>query len=423
MTSLENPRGYLGVLRDFPDFRRLYIARTISLLGDWFNLIALLALLRETNQNDPTLISSLYIVKLAPNFLGGLPAGVFADRYSRRLIMFTSDILRFFLTLCIFAALYFPAQGVLIVLGLSGLSVFVSAFFEPARTASIPNMVPRDDLATANALGAMTWSVMFTFGAGLGGVVTQFLGWRIALFLDAFTFLFSAWFIYRARIPQINNKTTRGNSFLELTGLRDLIEGARFVLPRPNIASLMLIKSGWGLGAGAVTFILTLYGQRIYQFGVGPDFGVSVMLVCRALGTGVGPLLARRLMGNDEFRIRLGIFCGFCMGIIFYIAFSLTHNPWLACLFVFCAHLGGSVVWVFSTVLLQQVAPDEFRGRIFSAELGLAMLFISGSIFLYGQLAEILALEILPLLIGACLIIPALFWGMGVLKFNRTQNT
>ncbi len=416
--SSDSP-GYLRILLDYPDFRRLYLARTISLIGDWFNLIALLALLRELGSSSPGIISGLYVVKLLPGFLIALPAGVAADRFNRRGIMILSDIARFVLTLGIFTAFYFPAFGTELVLGLTVLSVMSSGFFEPARTASIPNLIPSELLPNANALGAITWSVVFTLGVGLGGAVTEFLGWRWALLMDASTFLISAAILYRARIPNPVGTPTNSSaskpaaSSKQSRGLRPggFREGLRYIRGRKDLIVLLFLKPGWCL-AGAITFILTLYGQQKYHFGFGPDLGVAVLLVSRAVGTGLGPVLARRFTRNDPARMRKAATLGFLAGAIFYIAFSRTDNPWLACVLIILAHVGGSIVWVFSTVLLQKAAPDEFRGRIFALEMGSFQLVISASIFIYGLLAGIpgMRLETLALALGVTQLLPAALW-------------
>ena len=88
-------RGYLSVLRDHRDFRYLYLARTVSLLGDWFNLLAVLALTREIHGASAQVVGWVLILKLLPIFLLGPIAGVVADRFSRKRIMIASDLGRF----------------------------------------------------------------------------------------------------------------------------------------------------------------------------------------------------------------------------------------------------------------------------------------------------------------------------------------
>jgi len=83
----------------------------------------------------------------------------------------------------------------------------LSGFFEPARSAIIPSLVPKKDLVTANALSGSTWSVMLAFGAALGGVIVYLFGIKVAFILDAGTFILSAWFL--SKIPSQKKSTKK----------------------------------------------------------------------------------------------------------------------------------------------------------------------------------------------------------------------
>ena len=119
----------------------------------------------------------MLILRLLPFFLAGPLGGVIADRFSRKWIMVLTDGVRVLFVLGMIAAPLIQAPLALIYV-LTALQVVASAFFEPARGAALPQLVPPRHLAAANALGAMAWSVMFALGAALGGVVADLFGWR-----------------------------------------------------------------------------------------------------------------------------------------------------------------------------------------------------------------------------------------------------
>ncbi|MAE69849.1 MAG: hypothetical protein CME06_05205 [Gemmatimonadetes bacterium] len=144
--------GYLEVLRVHAGFRRLFLARTTSLLGDWFNLLGILALLREVTGSDPRVVGGVFIIKLLPAFVAGPAAGVVADRFDRKRIMIVADLLRFLLVSALFAAPLFPTHATPIVFTLTFLQMATAAFAEPARQATLPNLVSPRALAAANAL-------------------------------------------------------------------------------------------------------------------------------------------------------------------------------------------------------------------------------------------------------------------------------
>ncbi len=417
--------GYLEVLRDNPSFRWLFLARTISLTGDWFSLIAIFALLREVAGSDARAIGGVLILKLLPFFLAGPIAGVVADRFDRRMILFVADLFRIALVLMLLAVPH-VARPVALTNLLILLQVIASAFFEPARAAMLPNLVPRQHLAAANALGAMMWSIVFALGAATGGLVTDWFGWRTALLIDASTYALSAACVLRITLAHVPRPSKGGPlDWMTLTGLRDVVEGVRFLTGRPSIAVLLFLKSGWGL-AGAVTLFLTLFGERVYALGGRPDLGVALLYFARAVGTGLGPVLARRFLPDESPRSMKVLLTGaFLWPAFWYSVFALVHDPWLAAASVALAHFGGSVVWVYSSILLQREVPDEFRGRVMSADLGLATLTISLSTAFYGWRAADPSADLrtLMLTMTGMLLVPTAIWWWASGRWRGGEST
>ncbi|GAB4375934.1 MAG: MFS transporter [Acidobacteriota bacterium] len=399
------------VLVECPDYRRLFLARYASLLGDWFNLLAVLALLREMGHDDARTVGLLVILKLLPSAVAGPAAGVVADRVSRKAVMIVADLVRFGFVLAMFAAPWLGADaGVVLVLVATALQITAQAFSEPARLASVPNVVPPELLGAANALGAMTWSLMFTLGAGLGGVVTSLLGWRVALAIDAASYLASVVFVVRLVLPPPpRRRPARG--WRELTGLADVAEALSYLRRAPRTAALLLAKPGWGL-AGAITLLLTLYGERVYPLLGRPDVGIAVLYMARGLGTALGPVITRRLVPEEPGPLSRAIGASFLLAAAAYAAFAVVEEPALAVALVVLAHVGGSTIWVFSTVLLQRRVPDRLRGRVFAAELGLATLAISAVTFVYGEAIDGWGIGLRPmtLVLAGTLLVAALLW-------------
>ena len=414
---------YLQVLKDCPGFRLLFAARSISLLGDWFALIALIALLREVTGSDATALSGLLILKLLPIFLAGPLAGVVADRFSRKAIMVWSDLVRVVFVLALLAAPLVPhAVGYTYTLVL--LQVVASAFFEPARAAALPQLVPDRYLSAANALGAVMWSLMFAIGSTLGGLVTNWLGWRAALSIDAATYAVSALLVVRIALARRPQRASGPVGWKTWTGIRDFLAGLRFLGRRPDIASVVFIKTGWGI-AGAITLFLTLFGERIYAIAGRPDLGVTVLFVARAIGTGIGPVLARRIVTDESpVATRRLIFISFLWPAVWYLAFAWVDHVVCGAIFVVLAHFGGSVLWVYSAVLLQRMTPDEYRGRVMSTDLGLATLTISASTWIWGMLAapSDADLRFLMGVLAITLLLPAAVWFVASRTATRTAT-
>jgi len=421
-TATQSPApGYWQILSRYPQYRRLYVARLISMMGDWFSLIALIAMLREVTGGSEETLAWLFIVKMLPPSLMGPMAGVIADRFSRKTILIWSDLVRFFLMLGYFAVPLFPDVATTLVLTLAFLQACGSAFFEPARTALLPNLIPLNALGTANALSAATWSITYSVGSALGGLATYQLGWRAVLFIDAMTFLISALWLVRLKAPHKPKPKAEKLDLLHLTGVRDMIEGFAFIKGHARITYVLFIKTGLMFG-GSMILVLTLFGERVYTLGGRADLAVGIFMSVRALGTGVGPVLARRWIGGSTERMRQICLIGFFTAGIFYIAFGLAGDAYLVLALVFIAHLGSSVVWVFSTVLLQRLVPDRYAGRVFAAELGMATLMISLSNWVTGRSSERGLVEVvdIPIYLGALVFTAGLvFWIWGRSKRLR----
>ena len=369
------------VLRRNRNFRLLYIGQTISQLGDWFNAVAVFALLLDLT-GSATAVAWMMIVQFLPVAVFGPLAGVVVDRVDRRRLMIATDVARGCLILVLL--LIQRRDQVWIAYVVMAFTVGAQAFFEPARTATIPNVTAADELLTANALSSATWSAMLAIGASIGGVVTAIAGRNVAFVVNALSFFASAFFIGRTRYNSTPATVARPAGLLALTGITDLIEGVRYVRQRSHVAALMFVKAGWGL-AGGVLLLLTIFGQRVFPLGEGSAAGIGVLYGARGVGAGLGPITLRWILGQDRARLRRAIGPAFFMVGVFYVALAAAPTLSIAALCVLLAHFGGSILWVFSTVLLQLEVPDRFRGRVFAAELALVTLMSSASSYWTGR--------------------------------------
>ena len=166
--NMESPRpiGYLNLLKTHRPFRNLWYCQVVSELGDWLNSIAIYSLILQLSGSGMAVATAM-MAKLLPIFFVSPIAGVVIDRTSRKGVMILSDVLRFFIVL---GFLFVDDKGDLwLVYTLVVLEISMAGFFEPARSAIIPSLIPRQHLVSANALSGSTWSVMLAFGAALGG--------------------------------------------------------------------------------------------------------------------------------------------------------------------------------------------------------------------------------------------------------------
>jgi MFS family permease len=400
--------SYTQLLRQNRDFRLLWTGQVISLLGDWFNFVTLNALLLKLTGSAESL-AGIWIAQALPPFFFGPAAGVVVDRLSRKRVMIGADLARAAVALG-FLSIHDAATAHLAYPLLAGLSFF-SVFFEPARTATVPNITSEEELVTANALSAVTWSIILASGATVGGLAAHFLGYQAAFILNSLSFLGSAWFVSRVRIPPTKGAEQAAGGF------REMLAGFRYVRHRPAIAALLTAKPGWGL-AGGSQLLTTIYGQRLFPLRGDRDgvLTVSLLVAVGGIGTAFGPIVARRISGGERGRMRWAIPLAFLLSGAFLCLMGSARSLTVTALALFMARFGGSITWVFSTVLLQLATEDRYRGRVFAAETSLFTLTMMLSNVGVGRSIDVLRVSPFAMawLMGGISLVCGLCWLAGL---------
>src|SRR3989442_2984385 len=201
----------------------------------------------------------------------GPAAGVLADRISRRAIMVASDLARVALVLCLLF-IRRPDQ-VWIAYAVVAVHSVVSAFFEPAQQAMLPNLVSEADYPLAATLENSLWAATLAVGSALGGVALALVGRDAAFLCDAASFLVSAALI--SRLPRgharradreamevFEEARAPGSQIENLLGVRDLREGVRYVVSHRRVRALLAGNARFCLTLG-VALVLPAYFSQI----------------------------------------------------------------------------------------------------------------------------------------------------------------
>lgn len=375
-----HPSGYWELVRTNTHFRRLWIAEVVSLLGDWFNTIALYSLVSRLT-GSPFALGAVFIFKMLPLGLASPVAGLLVDRLNRRRVMIASDLLRAALVMGFL--LIDEAREVPLLYLLIAAQTVAGAVFQPARSASLPNVTAPRELLTANALSAATWSTMLAIGAALGGLATQWLGTDAVFLLDSATYLVSALFIFRTVIPQ-NTEAPETGPLLS-TAARKIVDGWSYLRRYPRCGRIAFTKAAWSLGGGGMVYMLTLLGGEVAPAAQATAIGV--LFAVRGMGTGIGPILGRKLfLDARRWPAVMGaniLLSGLAYGLLSHLSFG-----WWVTLPILVAHAGSGANWVFANVLLQRRTEDRYRGRVFASEWLLIMLADTLSILAASLLLE-----------------------------------
>jgi hypothetical protein len=384
--------GYVRLLRANRNYRLLWMAQVVSELGDWFYTLSVYSLLLELTGNKAQSVALAIVLQVLPQALAAPISGAINDRLSRKGVMIGADIARFAIVL---GMLLVRTPGMVwLAYPLLFLETVGAAFFEPAHSAVIPNIVEEPDVLPANALSSITWSACLAAGAALGGVTAVFFGRDAVFVLNALSFLVSAWLIRRMNFREPHLAGACRFRARDLFDFSPVVEGLRYIRADGRLLATVFVKFGVGL-LGANNVLLPILGERVFPVrleGVDPArggmLGMSLLMGARGVGSLLGPVIGGWWTGNRPSRLRAGILAGFLLSAAGYLWLGTAASLAVAVLTVVVAHAGTSINWVFSTTLLQIYSEDRFRGRVFSADIGLLTMAIAASSYLAGAAVD-----------------------------------
>jgi dTMP kinase len=358
-------------------FSKLLIAQTVSSFGDWVGFVAVTALV--LSKGGGYAVAAVMAARMIPAILFGPIAGAVVDRFDRKKLMIGSDVARG--VLYVLMPFLGPLWSIYLV---SFVIESFSLLWTPARDASLPNLVPRRQLANATSLGLVT-----TYGTlPLGGLVfallaggSDLLPWlqdnptSLALWLKAATVVVSALLIARIRIP---SPAPTGWSKFDLSRVgRDVADGVRF-LREDSLASAMTLGIVSAFSAvGAVLALGPIFADTL---GAG-NTGWGILVTSFGVGMGIGMASSNKVVDFVEREIVFPLSIVGAAATLFILAL-MPGIELAAAITVLLGSFCGSA-WVSGYVLLQENVTDEFRGRTFASLTVLSRLglFLSLTIF------------------------------------------
>ena len=407
---------YWDLVRENRNFRRLWMAQIVSELGDWFYSLAIYSLLLELTGSAVS-VGLAVVLQVLPQAFVAPAAGVVNDRVRRKRVMIAADLVRALIVLGMLLVRTRAAVPLVWVLLL--VETVAATFFEPARNAVIPNIIAADGLIVANTLSSTTWSFSLAVGATLGGVTGVLLGRDAVFLLNSLSFVASAVLIRGMRFDEPHAAGAAPLAARDWFDFSPVLEGARYIARRPRLFATVLVKFGLGF-LGANNVILPILGARAFPVragGLSGDraamLGMSLLMGARGAGSLLGPLVGAGWAGQHEGRLRGCILGGFLLAALGYVAVGHAPGVGAAVAAIVLAHSGTSVIWVFSTTLVQLYSEDRFRGRVFSADLGLLTLAIALSSFVAGWSVDLgVSARQFATYMGLAMLVPAGAWAM-----------
>ncbi len=346
--------GFLEVLSN-QRFRRLWLGQLVSLFGDKLNFVTLLALLHDKPGGSQNLLL-LALVQTMAYLCFGLFAGALVDRLDRKRIMVAGDLARAALVLTL---PFIDSRG--LIFAVSFVITSITLFFEPSRDASIPTIVKREHLLTANSLLQTSRALSDVVGLMVSGVVVWLAGTKLAFFIDSASFVFSAAMIWPIAIPLAASAASSAAKNVVSRVLADVREGLAFLREQRDVASIIVLYIALGLGMGPVNVLLFTYAADVIGLGARAYGLISGSIVAGVL---VGSMLLGRF-GQHLERRRVMTGGLFFLGALL-LALVNTRLLVPAMALAVASGLANSCFFISFLTLFQELVPNEKRGRMFS---------------------------------------------------------
>jgi predicted MFS family arabinose efflux permease len=361
--------AWIGALAN-RNFRLLWLGESVSLLGDQFYFVALPWLVFQITSSSLAFGTVLMVAGI-PRALLMLVGGAATDRFSPRMVMLISNLLRLVITLILIGIVTGQTIQLWMLYGIAFCFGVVDAFFYPAYRAMIPVIMDEDQLQASNSLMLSTSQLVNIGGPGIAGMLVQAVGVALAFVFDAFTFLFTSIMLLLMRptpvtpaVPHLEVEQTRAGI---LAAIREMLS---FVRHHPALRTIILVIASVNflftgpliVGSAALARVrftegAAAYGALLSAFGVGMLMGTLAAGVIRSRQTGLISLMLLAVQG------------------LLLVAVGFTSTLVLACLLLVFVGITAGFGNVFVITLSQKLVTKDMMGRFMSlmvlAEVGL----------------------------------------------------
>lgn len=422
--------NYKEVLVGNRHFRNLWLGQVVSELGNWFNFIAGLGLVRVVSGASPEVATILLLARTAPFSIAALFAGAIVLRWSRKAVLIWTDLLRAVVALG-FLFVKTP-DDLWIAYVCTALLSILTAFFEAAKNAAMPNVTGEEGILAGNALMFSSRFLLMSIGAALGGWASAFFGYEAAFIINAVSFIISAYTILLVPKSSMYKAESEPSSLEAVekavtSVFADMKEGWQFIKNQPLVLTIIAVNIIWAVGGGAINLIAERFGGVVFagQGGWSPDAGVAALYTASGAGLFIGMMIAHR---TDAFIRRHNLlvpFIGWCLiahGVLFAVG-GYMPNLWMVAFFMMISRLLLGVEYAVQEAILIKEIPDELRGRVITTDRSAEIAVFSLSSAIAGWSLTVISVPFLTLLSGLISGLAGLFWLLRVSKNKISSPT
>ncbi|UCF87399.1 MAG: MFS transporter [Nitrospiraceae bacterium] len=388
----------------YRNFRLYWFGHIISITGTWMHTTAQGWLVLKLT-DSPFYLGLVGFAASLPILLFTLIGGVVADRFHKRKILLTTQIIALLLAFLLGILVLMDKVSVWHVLVITFCIGTVSAFDIPSRQSFLIEMVGRESLLNAIALNSMAFHGSRVTGPAVAGIVIRHFGIAACFFLNALSFLAAIISLLKMRF---NPEDTRKHS--QIGVIEEFRQGIKYLFSEPKIYTIITMVGIISFFGFPYIYFLPVYARDILKTGA---TGLGILMGCAGAGAFTGAL---NLAVRGNFR-RKGPFMA-VSGIIFSLAlllFSFSTISWFSYPLLFLVGWGAISQIATANSMIQLTVPDNLRGRVMSAFtttfLGMATL---GNIII-GTLANYLGTQIAVGIGAGCCLLGTLFmiWKKG----------
>jgi len=401
--------AFAELLRRNRNYRFTWLGQVVSETGDHFNNVAVFSLALAATRSG-LVVSGIMLARAVAVIVAGPAAGVVLDRLDRKRTMIASDLIRAVVAAAFILTVRWPEPWLLYLL--SGMLMFASPFFTSGRASILPTIASREELHTANSLTQATQWTTLTLGAFLaGGAVMQF-GYQWAFFLNALSFLYSAWAISQLRTPAGHFRAERAalTEAEVARPWRDYAAGLRYMRATPLILGIAVVHVGWATGGGAAQILFSLFGELVFRRGAA---GIGAIYGCAGIGLLVGAGVAHWFGRRADFpAYKRAIVASYVLHGGAYILFSQARSFALALVFIALSRAAVAVSSVLNMSQLLRHVPDAYRGRVFATLESLTWAMMMISMMAAGGASQAVSPRVIGLWAGVLSSLTAVYWGL-----------
>ena len=406
---------YIQLLKRNRDFRNLLSGQVISELGNWFNFIAGLGLVRLVSDASPVAAGVFFVCRLMPFAIVSPFAGTFVDRFSRRQVMILTDLAR--VAVAMMFLLVTSADDLWIAYLATILLSSFGAFCDGAKNAATPNLTGKEGLLAGTALMFSSRFLLMAIGSALGGWAAAIFGYKIAFLINAASFLvsaFSVWLIPEEATRDAETGERMAGKLEKPSFATELKEGFRYTLVNHFALTILVMNVIWATGGGAINVIFErmggVYFPSIEKWN--PDVSVAMLWTATGFGLTFGMLIAHRTSVWLDRNKGHSMFIGTTLiihGILFSFA-GLMPTLLMFAVLTFVSRAIVGVEYAIQETLFQRSLPDYIRGRISTLDRGAELTMFGLSSYVSSEAMYYISPQTLTIISGVLSACSGVVW-------------